>query len=129
MKTCIFCHHISEQQILYQTANFKLVFDIDPIQTGHLLLISKNHYNSLGQVPVALLHELIETQADLVRLLEETLPIDGVTIASNDKDLMDEGTHFHIHLIPRLKQDGFWDKLEIEPVSFPIEEFLKQLKR
>lgn len=51
MKECLFCHHISEQQIPYQTEHFKLVFDIDPIQTGHLLLISKEHFDSLTQLP------------------------------------------------------------------------------
>ena len=129
MKTCIFCHHISEQDLLYQTEHFKLVFDIDPIQTGHLLLISKDHYTSISQLPLPILHELVETQAHLVGLLEECLPIDGVTIASNDKDLMDDGTHFHIHLIPRLKGDGFWDKIGIQELPLPIEDFLKELKR
>ena len=86
MKTCIFCHHISEQALLYQTEHFKLVFDINPIQTGHLLLISKDHYTSISQLPLPILHELVETQAHLVGLLEECLPIDGVTIASRLKD-------------------------------------------
>ena len=129
MKTCIFCHHISEQDILYQTEHFKLVLDIDPIQTGHLLLISKDHYTSISQLPLPILHELVETQAYLVGLLEACLPIDGVTIASNDKDLMDDGTHFHVHLIPRIKGDGFWDKIEIEELPLAIEDFLKELKR
>ena len=129
MKTCIFCHHISEQDILYQTEHFKLVLDIDPIQTGHLLLISKDHYTSISQLPLPILHELVETQAYLVGLLEACLPIDGVTIASNDKDLMDDGTHFHIHLIARLKGDGFWDKINIQELPLPIEDFLKELKR
>lgn len=35
--TCIFCHQIEEIDILYQTEYFKVVWDIDPIQTGHLL--------------------------------------------------------------------------------------------
>lgn len=129
MKKCIFCHHITDRQILYQTEHFKLVFDIEPIQTGHLLLISKEHYTSLGDLPSAVLYDLIETQANLVKLLEEKLPIDGVTLASNDKDLMDEGTHFHVHLIPRIKNDGFWDKLKIEQVQLPLEKFLEDLKR
>ncbi|WP_405054575.1 HIT family protein [Streptococcus handemini] len=41
--TCIFCHDISEESILYQSRHFKLVWDIDPIQTGHVLIISKDH--------------------------------------------------------------------------------------
>lgn len=48
--TCIFCHQIEEIDILYQTEYFKVVWDIDPIQTGHLLIISKDHYDTLSQV-------------------------------------------------------------------------------
>lgn len=129
MIDCVFCNQISDEQILYQTKHFKLVFDIDPIQTGHLLLISKEHYTSLGELPPQLLHELIETQAHLLSLLEEALPIDGVTIASNDKNLMDAGTHFHVHLIPRVREDGFWDQISLEQQHFSLETFLDMLKR
>ncbi|WP_405054576.1 hypothetical protein [Streptococcus handemini] len=36
--------------------------------------------------------------------MEQILPIDGVTLARNDKDLMDEGTHLHSYLIPQKKK-------------------------
>ncbi|APZ49972.1 hypothetical protein BW721_10235 [Jeotgalibaca sp. PTS2502] len=38
---CIFCNEIKEEQILLETASFKVIFDSDPIQLGHLLIISK----------------------------------------------------------------------------------------
>ena len=118
---CIFCDHIKAEQILCQTKHFKVVYDINPIQTGHLLLISKEHYNSLTQLPQEVRHDLIYLEYQLVQQLEEQLPIDGVTRASNDKDLLDTETHFHTHLIPRVKEDGFWDKLEIEKINFDLE--------
>lgn len=40
---CIFCHQLKEEDILYQTEHFKIVRDIAPIQTGHLIIISKVH--------------------------------------------------------------------------------------
>jgi diadenosine tetraphosphate (Ap4A) HIT family hydrolase len=109
MKECIFCHHISDSAVLYRTQHFKLVFDIEPIQTGHLPLISENHYESLTQLPLPVLHELIETEAYLV-------------------ELMDEGTHFHVHLIPRTKNDGFWNMVDIEQIQLPIQSLLEKLK-
>lgn len=112
--TCIFCHHIQPEAILLQTEHFKLVLDIDPIQTGHLLLISKEHYSSLTELPPALRHQLIDLEQELISALTANLPIDGVTVASND-GVFDAGTHFHVHLIPRLQNDGFWDqKLELQ---------------
>lgn len=126
---CIFCHDILEENVLYQTEHFKLVFDIDPIQTGHLLLISRKHFTSLSELPPAALHDLIETEQKLVTLLEKELPISGVTLVSNDKDLMDDGTHFHVHLIPRVKNDGFWDTIEIEQLPFSLTNFLEIIKK
>lgn len=125
---CIFCNDILEENILYQTEYFKLVWDIDPIQTGHLLIISKEHFTSLSELPLPVLHELAEVEQTITRLLEQTLPIDGVTLARNDKDLMDQGTHFHSHLIPRKKDDCFWEQIVISQHPLSLEAFLKHLK-
>lgn len=117
---CIFCHDILEEQIIYQTEHFKLVWDIDPIQTGHLLIISKDHFTSLAELPIPVLHELAELEQKVTILMEQHLPIDGVTLARNDKDLLDTGTHFHTHLIPRKKDDGFWDSIALKPFAYSL---------
>ena len=56
--TCIFCHQLKEEDILYQTEYFKVVWDIDPVQTGHLLIISKEHYDTLNQIPFAVRYDI-----------------------------------------------------------------------
>lgn len=60
--TCIFCHQLNENAILYQTKHFKVVWDIDPVQTAHLLIISKKHYDTLSQVPPAIRYELSDLE-------------------------------------------------------------------
>lgn len=125
--TCIFCDLITPEQILLESDFFKLVFDIDPIQTGHLLLISKRHVLSMADLSLPERHELVDLEARLIALLEAHLPVDGVTLASNDKGLMDEGTHFHVHLIPRRAGDGFWDRIDLETCQWELEAFLKAL--
>ncbi|MFA9468169.1 MULTISPECIES: HIT family protein [unclassified Streptococcus] len=125
--TCIFCDLITPEQILLESDQFKLVFDIDPIQTGHLLLFSKRHVLSMADLSLSERHELVDLEARLIALLEAHLPIDGVTLASNDKGLIDEGTHFHVHLIPRCTGDGFWDKIDLETCQWELETFLKAL--
>lgn len=56
--TCIFCHQLKEEDILYQTEYFKVVWDIAPVQTGHLLIISKEHYDTLSQIPFAVRYDI-----------------------------------------------------------------------
>lgn len=124
--TCLFCHHITEAAILYQTEHFKVVWDIDPIQRGHLLIISKEHYDQLSQLPPATRYELSDLQVFLTEKLCQTLPIDGVTIACNDR-LFDAGTHFHVHLIPRLQADGFWNTISPTQAQLDLTHFLAAL--
>ncbi|MGQ7359029.1 HIT family protein [Streptococcus suis] len=124
--TCIFCHQLKEEDILYQTEHFKVVWDIDPVQTGHLLIISKEHYDTLSQVPPAVRYELSDLEVFLTEKLCQTLAVDGVTIACNDR-LFDTGTHFHVHLIPRFRSDGFWDQMSLAQVQLDLHRFLKAL--
>ncbi|HEP1837282.1 TPA: HIT family protein [Streptococcus suis] len=124
--TCIFCHQLKEEDILYQTEYFKVVWDIDPVQTGHLLIISKEHYDTLSQIPSAVRYELSDLEVFLADKLCQALTIDGVTIACNDR-LFDAGTHFHVHLIPRFQSDGFWDQISLAQVQLDLTHFLKAL--
>lgn len=126
--TCIFCDLILPEQVLYETTHFRLVYDIDPIQTGHLLLMTKEHYLSLADLPRELLYEWIEIEADLVKLMESQLPISGVTVVTNDKDLMDKNTHLHRHFIPRKAGDGFWDKLAVPKEDWHLANLEKAIK-
>ncbi|MDW8766419.1 HIT family protein [Streptococcus suis] len=124
--TCIFCHQLKEEDILYQTEHFKVVWDIDSVQTGHLLIVSKEHYDTLSQVPPTVRYELSDLEVFLTDKLCQALTIDGVTIACNDR-LFDAGTHFHVHLIPRFRSDGFWDQISLTQVQLDLNAFLKAL--
>ncbi|HEM3165028.1 TPA: HIT family protein [Streptococcus suis] len=124
--TCIFCHQLKEEDILYQTEHFKVVWDIDPIQTGHLLIASNDHYDTLSQVPPTVRYELSDLEVFLTDKLCQALTIDGVTITCNDR-LFDAGTHFHVHLIPRFRSDGFWDQISLAQVQLDLHRFLKAL--
>ena len=124
--TCIFFFFFYENAILYHTNHFTVVWDIDPVQTGHLLIISKKHYDTLSQVPPTIRYELSDLEVLLTEKLCQALAIDGVTIACNDR-LFDTGTHFHVHLIPRFQSDGFWDQISLAQVQLDLTHFLKAL--
>ncbi|WP_174854741.1 HIT family protein [Streptococcus suis] len=124
--TCIFCHQLEEEDIIYQTEHFKVVWDIDPVQTGHLLIISKKHYDTLSQISPIIRYELSDLEVFLTDKLCQALASDGVTIACNDR-LFDADTHFHLHLIPRFQSDGFWDQISLAQVQLDLNAFLKAL--
>lgn len=108
MKNCIFCNDIHPEQLIKETENFFIVFDTNPIQKGHLLIISKDHYANIYDLPTAMLHELIDLEKHMIKTIENNFEVSGVTSIKNNGHSMMEGTHFHLHIIPRYKQDRFW---------------------
>lgn len=110
---CIFCNEIKPEQILFETDNFNVVFDIDPIQDGHLLIISKKHLTNLTELSKEYLLELVTLEHTLTRKLEKNFPLLGVSIIQNKGKTMDEGTHFHVHMVPRYAEDDFWSNQKV----------------
>ena len=124
---CIFCNKILPEQILFETKFFKIVLDINPVQGGHLLIIAKSHFMDIRELSDEALLDLIKTEQQLVGMLYELAPVDGVTIAENNGSIMDSGTHLHIHVIPRYQQDGFWDNQEIAQKTLNLEKLKEKL--
>ncbi|RXK18329.1 HIT family protein [Macrococcus sp. DPC7161] len=120
---CIFCHDILESQIIYESEHFKVVFDIDPIQAGHVLIISKAHYMNYLELPEEVLMDLVSVERKLIEVFESQMYCYATTIARNNGNAMDTGTHFHVHVIPRYKEDEFWDGLSVVSIDLDLERF------
>lgn len=127
MEACVFCTKISEEKKLVSTEHFFVVFDIDPIQIGHLLIISKKHYMNLRELPQEALVERMNLEQKLIALLEEEFGVFGVSVIQNNGKVMDEGTHFHVHLVPRYANDGFWENQNLEPVALELSKLSEKL--
>ncbi|MCH7321901.1 HIT family protein [Solibacillus sp. MA9] len=125
---CVFCEGIEDHQVLIETENYKVVFDIDPIQIGHLLIISKAHYETLLEINEELLIELLAIQKQMIALLEKEFHVDGVSIIQNNGEIMDKGTHFHVHVVPRYHDDHFWANQQVVDKPLSIDELVKELK-
>ena len=115
---CLFCHAIKEEQILIETENFKVVLDIDPIQIGHLLIISKAHKMHMNELTNNEVVELFELQKGILAVLQSTFSIHSASIIQNNGPIMDDGTHLHIHIVPRYEEDDFWENQRV--VEHPL---------
>ena len=113
MNKCIFCQQIKSEQILSETEHFMVIFDINPVQTGHLLIVSKKHYMDIREMSDEVLFDLVKLEKNLVSKIYDIFEVDGVTIAQNNGSIMDKGTHCHVHVIPRYKNDGFWGNQKV----------------
>ena len=88
--------------IVYEDEKSLVFLDINPVAEGHLLLIPKEHYVWMQDVPDELLSLLFIQTKKLMQALIAALSCDYVQVSIVGKDV----PHFHIHLIPRSMNDG-----------------------
>jgi len=84
---------------------------------GHVLLIPKQHYETLEDLPPELSHQLFLRAQQLSRAVREGMKAEGTFVAMNNK-VSQSVPHFHIHIVPRRKGDGlrgfFWPRTKYE---------------
>lgn len=112
-------------------------FDHRPLFPGHVLLIPKVHYQTLADLPAALIGPLFSSAQLIARAVEEALGAQGTFVAINNR-VSQTVPHLHIHIVPRRKGDGlrgfFWPRQtysspeEIDKIKKIIRETVKRLR-
>lgn len=125
---CIFCNQ-SKLDVLFQTNYFLGVWDIDPIQKGHLLIISKVHHMNISELSENELLEMVKLQSMVSSFYEENFDVLGTTSIFNNGNVMSQNTHFHFHVIPRYKNDNFYDLINPKQLQFDTQTFNDSIKK
>ena len=106
---CIFCKIIERKiqaNIIFENEQGLALLDIFPISRGHTIIITKNHYPTLEDVPNHELCKLFEIVKKISKLIHDKLEIDGYNILQNNFSAAGQLiNHFHIHIIPRSIND------------------------
>ncbi|MHB8904268.1 MAG: HIT family protein [Patescibacteria group bacterium] len=136
---CVFCKIINGEipaHKVYEDEKTLAFLDIKPINPGHTLIIPKNHYANLSEIPEIELADLIIKVKKIAALLKEKLGFTDYTISENNGPLAGQSvSHFHFHIIPRFANDILtnWDhkerrvgEKEYEPGE--AEEIIKKLQ-
>lgn len=117
---CIFCQIVEKKipsKVLYEDEKNLAFLDIYPIFKGHTIIIPKRHYHNLEEIPEIELAETYKVVKELATLIHKKLKIDGYNILQNNYEAAGQVIqHFHVHIIPRSKNDGrFKLKIPREP--------------
>lgn len=107
---CIFCK-IANGEIPSRTIEendmFKVVLDVGPATKGHALILPKDHYRNLFDLPEETAAEVIKMAKKMALKMKDKLNCDGVNIVQNNEEAAGQTVfHFHMHVIPRYKDDG-----------------------
>lgn len=110
MPDCIFCK-IARKEIPSYTLfedEFTIAFlDINPVRSGHSLVIPKNHTANIFEISSEDWSHVQETVRKTARALERALLADGINIMMNNREHAGQVVdHAHVHLIPRHQGDG-----------------------
>lgn len=89
--------------IVYENEKLCVFLDINPIQKGHLLLISKEPYPWIQDVPEDILLAMMKQVQTMIPQMKQALGCDFVMLLVEGVEV----PHFHIHLIPRYFEKPF----------------------
>ncbi len=92
---------------LYEDDICLAILDINPVNQGHALVISKVPYPVFTECPEETLSHMLEIAKRIDRKQREVLGADGTNILINNSPASgQEVPHLHIHVIPRFNEDG-----------------------
>jgi histidine triad (HIT) family protein len=109
MSDCIFCK-IAAGEIpsatIYEDEDFRVILDLGPATKGHALILPKQHFADITQMPEELTAKAFVLAKKIVTFMKGALPSDGYNIVQNNGEAAGQMVfHFHIHLIPRYTND------------------------
>ncbi len=115
---CVFCEIINRQSpahIVYENRHLISFLDIEPIHEGHVLIVPKQHVDSIDQLPDQTLADIMSAAKKMVAVLKDIYGNEGYGIMQNGGKNCDFG-HAHFHVFPRYDNDGFgWTYPEGKP--------------
>ena len=121
---CIFCK-IANGEIpsatLYEDEDFRVILDLGPATKGHALILPKNHFANLFEIPEDMDAKAFILAKKIAKKMKDVFGCDGVNIVQNNGVAAGQTVfHFHIHLIPRYEGDHAG--VTWKPVSLTDEE-------
>ncbi len=107
---CIFCKIANgdiPSRTIYENDLFRVILDNGPATDGHALVLPKDHYANLFEIPADTAAEAMKTAQTAAAMLKEKLHADGLNLVQNNGETAGQTVHhFHMHIIPRYKGDG-----------------------
>src|ERR1700676_3499523 len=113
---CKFCQIASgvlSSAVVFEDSISLAFLDNRPLFPGHTLLIPKQHYETLEDLPAELIGPFFTNVQLLASAVESGMNAEGSFIGINNR-VSQSVPHLHVHIVPRRKKDGlrgfFWPR-------------------
>lgn len=131
-QNCIFCKIANGEipsKTIYEDEKFRVILDLGPATKGHALILPKEHYKNLYEIPEKTAAEAMKLAKKMTIQMTDRLHADGFNIVQNNNEVAGQTVfHFHMHLIPRYigdNQDINW--VPGKPSQEDLEEIRKEI--
>jgi histidine triad (HIT) family protein len=113
---CRFCDIVAgdeDSRVVYEDESSIGFLDHRPLFPGHTLLVPREHYQTLADLPDELLEPFFAAARLLSRAIPKAMDKPGSFVAMNNV-VSQSVPHFHCHIAPRRPKDGlrgfFWPR-------------------
>ncbi len=92
----------------FEDSDVVAFLDIQPVNAGHVLVVPREHYESLEDIPHPLAAHLFDVAMQLAPVVKHVAGADGLNVVVNSGAAAGQDVfHYHVHVIPRRTGDGF----------------------
>ena len=120
-KQCIFCQIVAgkiQSRKVYEDERAVAILDINPANPGHVLLLTKEHYSIMPQLPDDEVAHIFLVAKSLSNSMLKGLEVQGTNIiVANGVAAGQRAQHFMVHVIPRKEKDGIEFVLPQNPIQ------------
>ena len=107
---CIFCKIAGGEigsKTLYEDGKFRVILDLGPAAKGHALILPKEHAADLYELSEEAASEVFVLAKKMAARMRDKLHCDGLNLIQNNGEAAGQAvSHFHLHIIPRYRDDG-----------------------
>ncbi len=115
-KPCLFCAIVAGTEpaaLVLEEEHCVGFLDVRPLFHGHVLLVPREHHETLPDLPAHLVEPLFATAQRVCRAVREARGAQGTFVAMNNV-VSQSVPHLHVHVVPRVRKDGlrgfFWPR-------------------
>src|SRR3989338_5350471 len=109
-KQCMFCQIIAEKvqsKKIYEDEKALAILDINPANPGHILLLTKEHFTIMPQLPDEEISHIFMVAKSISNSMLRSIDAQGTNIiVANGIAAGQRAQHFMVHIIPRKENDG-----------------------
>ena len=113
---CVFCAIVAGEtpaHVVSSDDSTLAFLDLRPVFPGHVLLVPRDHHETLTDLPPALVTPLFDAAQRLAAAVEAGMDAHGTFVAMNNR-VSQSVPHLHVHIVPRRRKDGlrgfFWPR-------------------